>query len=180
MNEPFVDWFMASDEADARAQWDTERKASGVPDGCPVVFVECDPATNKPLEADSVTATAAVHAAQPLAPVLRAEAKENAATFVKGWLRDRKQEPPYTVEQIMNNFETMREVDSITWYQQLAQSVLRRGIATETITDRVVLANERDALLAAAKAVRDGWAKNLTEPMRELNAAIDLCEGGDK
>lgn len=35
---------------------------------------------------------------------------------------------------------------------------------------------ERDALLAAAKAVRDGWEHNLTEPMALLNAAIDQAE----
>jgi len=34
---------------------------------------------------------------------------------------------------------------------------------------------ERDALLAAAKAVRAGWGGNLTEPMRQLNAALELC-----
>lgn len=38
--------------------------------------------------------------------------------------------------------------------------------------------NERDALLAAAKGIRDNWEKNLTNPMRALNAAIDLCEKG--
>jgi len=31
-------------------------------------------------------------------------------------------------------------------------------------------------LLEAAKAVRDGWSKNLTEPMARLNAAIDAFE----
>jgi len=31
-------------------------------------------------------------------------------------------------------------------------------------------------LLEAAKAVRDGWPKNLTEPMARLNAAIEAIE----
>lgn len=33
-----------------------------------------------------------------------------------------------------------------------------------------------EELLEAAKAVRDGWSKNLTEPMARLNAAIAAVE----
>jgi hypothetical protein len=32
------------------------------------------------------------------------------------------------------------------------------------------------ALLKAAKEIRDGWTKNLTEPMARLNAAIEAVE----
>jgi hypothetical protein len=34
-------------------------------------------------------------------------------------------------------------------------------------------------LLAACKAVREGWGKNLTEPMALLNAAINEAERGN-
>lgn len=34
----------------------------------------------------------------------------------------------------------------------------------------------RAELLEAAKAVRDGWSRNLTEPMARLNAAISAVE----
>ena len=53
MKEPFVDWFEAADDAAARAAWEIERKASGVPATATVVFTECEPSTHKPIEPKS-------------------------------------------------------------------------------------------------------------------------------
>lgn len=38
------------------------------------------------------------------------------------------------------------------------------------------LEQERALLLAACKNLRDHWSDNLTEPMNQINEAIDFCE----
>lgn len=46
----FVDWFRANNQEEARAGWETEAKACGVPvEKATVEFTECDTETLKPV-----------------------------------------------------------------------------------------------------------------------------------
>lgn len=50
MSEQFVDWYNAYDEAEARADWEKEGRANGVPiEKATVEFVECDRKTLQPI-----------------------------------------------------------------------------------------------------------------------------------
>lgn len=55
------------------------------------------------------TATPAVHACQPLKPTLP--------------------EPPFTIAQIMCNFDIMRHTHNIEWCHNIARDVMERGIS---------------------------------------------------